>query len=230
MCLPSIVLWAFQRVILTASMTSVPGLQPHFYFDFFLSNNIIWSNIFDNICVTAVSLNCCILLCSQVFIIIIRPHRSTTSRNHEVDGVQVPYGKGKFSGKCVPIVKFRDFLLWSVQKQLNHLICHLDCRVGWTQGSTSSLVFARWCLIGATWRIRLNRPSVAAMRPYLRLLWPFLLLLLLIFPQHSVITKSVLVVHGVNWYGFILVSYFQFITYVAWWLIHITEVYKKTAG
>jgi len=26
--------------------------------------------------------------------------------------------------------------------------------------------------IGATWRIRLNRPSSAAMRPYVRLLWP----------------------------------------------------------
>ena len=26
--------------------------------------------------------------------------------------------------------------------------------------------------IGATWRIRLNRPCAAAMRPYVRLLWP----------------------------------------------------------
>jgi len=26
--------------------------------------------------------------------------------------------------------------------------------------------------IGATWRIRLNRPSVAAVRPYVKLLWP----------------------------------------------------------
>ena len=26
--------------------------------------------------------------------------------------------------------------------------------------------------IGATWRIRLNRPSAAAMRPYVKLLWP----------------------------------------------------------
>jgi len=26
--------------------------------------------------------------------------------------------------------------------------------------------------IGATWRIRLDRPCVAAMRPYVKLLWP----------------------------------------------------------
>jgi len=48
----------------------------------------------------------------------------------------------------------------------------------------SSVVFARWrqCALigwhnGATWRIRLNRASAAAMRPYGKLLWPFMLLL-----------------------------------------------------
>jgi len=30
--------------------------------------------------------------------------------------------------------------------------------------------------IGATWRIRLNRPCAAAMRPYVKLLWPLVLL------------------------------------------------------
>jgi len=223
---------------------SVPKSDPYCFHDicawpsttllfwFFLSNNIIWSNIFDNICVTAVSLNCCILLCLQVFIIIIIRLRSTTSRNREVDGVQVPYGKGKFSGKCVPIVKFRDFLLWSVQKQLNQLICHLDCRLGWTQGSTSSLVFARWCLIGATWQIRLNRPSVAAMRPYLKLLWPFVIIIITNFSTAFCHHKICLGSARYKLICFILVSYFhiQFITYVAWWLIHITEVYKNTAG
>jgi len=47
----------------------------------------------------------------------------------------------------------------------------------WAEGSTSSIVFARGRQcdhmeghIGATWRIRLNRPSAAAMRPYIKLL------------------------------------------------------------
>jgi len=29
--------------------------------------------------------------------------------------------------------------------------------------------------IGATWRIRLNRPCAAAMRPYVKLLWPLVI-------------------------------------------------------
>ena len=29
--------------------------------------------------------------------------------------------------------------------------------------------------IGATWRIQLNRPCAAAMRPYVKLLWPFVI-------------------------------------------------------
>jgi len=32
--------------------------------------------------------------------------------------------------------------------------------------------------IGATWRIRLNHPCVAAMRPYVKLLWPLVWFLL----------------------------------------------------
>ena len=42
---------------------------------------------------------------------------------------------------------------------------------------------ADWCAlrgvhvhIGATWRIRLNRPRAAAMRPYVKLLWPLVLI------------------------------------------------------
>ena len=41
--------------------------------------------------------------------------------------------------------------------------CHLGC--------------TRWDQIGATWQIRLNRPCAAAMQPYIKLLWPVLLLL-----------------------------------------------------
>jgi len=35
------------------------------------------------------------------------------------------------------------------------------------------LAFYIWRHIGASWRIRLNRPCAAAMRPYVKLLWPF---------------------------------------------------------
>jgi len=30
--------------------------------------------------------------------------------NHELDGVQIPHGKGQFVEKRAPIVKYRDFL------------------------------------------------------------------------------------------------------------------------
>ena len=68
-------------------------------------------------------------------------------------------------------------------KRLNQSICRLGCELGWAEGSISSIVFARWrqCAlhalmgghIGASWRIRLNRPSAAAMHSYVKLLWPF---------------------------------------------------------
>ena len=88
------------------------------------------------------------------------------SGSHELDGgSDCPTRRGN-SGERVAIVKYRDFLLWAVQKRLNRLICRLSCGVGWAEGNTSSIVFARWsqCVlscghIGATWRIRLNRPS-----------------------------------------------------------------------
>jgi len=60
---------------------------------------------------------------------------------------------------------YSDTLQRPVQKQLNRSICRLGCELGWAEGSTISIVFARrhQCAlpcghIGATWRIRLNRP------------------------------------------------------------------------
>jgi len=94
-------------------------------------------------------------------------------------GVQIPHGKGQFWGKGSPIIKYRDFLPWAVQKWLYRLICRLGCGLGLAEGSTSSVVFARWrhCAhmgghIGDTWRIRLNCLYAAAMRSYVRLFWP----------------------------------------------------------
>jgi len=86
--------------------------------------------------------------------------------------------EGAILGKGEPIVKYRNFLLWAVQK-LNRSICHLGCGLRWAKGNTSSIIFARWhqCALtgghtGATWWIRLNRPSAVAMRPYVKWLWP----------------------------------------------------------
>jgi len=113
---------------------------------------------------------------------------------HELGGGPDPHEKRQFWGKGLPIVKYRVFLPWVVQKQLNWSICHLGCGLGWAEGSTSSIVFARWrqCAdmgwhIGATWRIRLNHLSAAAMRSYVILLWPFviIIIIIIIMPNRS---------------------------------------------
>jgi len=113
--------------------------------------------------------------------------------NHVLDGVQIPHWKGQFwGGNGRPIVKYRVFLQWAVQKWLNRSICRLGCGFGWAKGSTSSIIFARrhQCAhmgghIGATWRIHLNRPSAAAMRSYVKLLWPLVISSLHTFPAAS---------------------------------------------
>jgi len=62
------------------------------------------------------------------------------------------------------------------------------CGLGRAKRSTNSIVFVRWrqrAVMGgytATWRIRLNRPTAAAMRPYVKLLRP---LVIIIKPQRS---------------------------------------------
>ena len=55
----------------------------------------------------------------------------------------------------------------------------MDCGIRWAEACTSSVILARWhkCALiagylGATWRIRLNDPSAAAMQPYDKLLRP----------------------------------------------------------
>ena len=77
-----------------------------------------------------------------------------------------------------------DTLPWGVQKRLNRSICCLGCGLGWAEGSTSYIVFTRLhqCDLmgghtGATWWIWLNPPSVAVMRPYVKLLWPLVIIL-----------------------------------------------------
>jgi len=79
-------------------------------------------------------------------------------------GVQIPHGKGHF-WEWPPIVMHRDFLPWAVQKRLNRSNCRLGCGLGWAEGSTRSIVFARvrqCALIGRhsgeyDWTVRLLR-------------------------------------------------------------------------
>jgi len=57
-------------------------------------------------------------------------------------GSRSPMGRA-ILGEVAPIVMFRDFLSWAVQKWLNRSIFHLGCGLAWAKGSTSSIVFAR---------------------------------------------------------------------------------------
>ena len=84
---------------------------------------------------------------------------------------QIPHGKGQFWCIGAPIVKYRHFLPYDVQKRLSLSICRFDCELAWAEGCTSSIVFARWrqCAlveghVAVTCRITLHHPSTAAMR------------------------------------------------------------------
>jgi len=90
--------------------------------------------------------------------------------------------KGQFWGKGMPIVKYSDFLPWAVPKWLNRLICRVGCGFRWAEGSTCSIVFARWRQwalmgghIGAPWQTQLNCLSALAVWPYGKLLWPLVM-------------------------------------------------------
>jgi len=103
-------------------------------------------------------------------LIIIRRYRSTTSVNAAYC-YRVAWSVSQSVCRSVTLV--------SPAKRLNRSRCRLGCGLGWSEGSASSIIFARWrqCAhigghIGATWQIRLNRLSVAVMRPYVKLLWP----------------------------------------------------------
>jgi len=93
---------------------------------------------------------------------------------------------GQFWGKGSPIVQYRDLLPWAMQKWLNRSILRLGSGLGWDEGSISSIIFATWegTLAPPGEYIRLNRPSAAAMRSYVKLLWPLVSFNqpLLIFP------------------------------------------------
>jgi len=85
--------------------------------------------------------------------------------------VQIPHWKGQFWWIGAPIVKYRHFLPYAVQKRLNLSFCHFDCGLEWAEGCTGSIIFARWCQcalmeghVAVACRITLNHPSTSAMR------------------------------------------------------------------
>ena len=95
-------------------------------------------------------------------------------------GVQIPHRKGAILGerKAHCEHRYRDFLPWAVQERPNWSICHLDWGLEWAERNKCSIVFARLrqCAYmgthnGASWWIRLSRPSTAAMRSYDILVW-----------------------------------------------------------
>jgi len=101
------------------------------------------------------------------------------SGNHVLDGCPNSPWERVIFGERRAHCKYRDFLWWAEQERLNRSICRLDCGLGWAEGSTTSIIFARWCHcvhmgrhIGTNWRIRLNHPSAEVMRSYIKLLWP----------------------------------------------------------
>jgi len=115
-------------------------------------------------------------------------------KKHVLDGAQIPHAKGQLLAERTCPAMPNDILPWAVQKWLNRSICRLGYGLGWTEGSTSSIIVARLrqCAltgghVGVTWRIRLklNLPSAAAMWSYVKLLWP---LIITIRPHRSIST------------------------------------------
>jgi len=107
-------------------------------------------------------------------------------RKHVLDWAQITQAKGQLLGERTCPGMLDDTLPWAVQKWPNQSICRLSCGLGLAEGSISSIVFARWrqCAchaltgrhIGARQQIRLNRPSAAAMLPYIKLLSPLIII------------------------------------------------------
>ena len=60
-------------------------------------------------------------------------------RNNILDGVHCPDPPWEepILGKGAPVVKYRHFLSWSVQKRLNRSRCRFGYGLGWAEGNTT---------------------------------------------------------------------------------------------
>jgi len=86
----------------------------------------------------------------------------TGPKKHDLDGIQMPPWEGATLWERGARCKVYGFSAVRCAKRLNRSICPLGCGLGWAEGSTSSVVFARWrqCAlscghIGAACRMRL---------------------------------------------------------------------------
>jgi len=61
---------------------------------------------------------------------------------NELDEIQIPYRKGQFEGKGAPIGQGHSVVSCAQTAKLIDL--SFGCELGWAEGSTSSIVFARW--------------------------------------------------------------------------------------
>jgi len=89
-------------------------------------------------------------------------------------GTDSPTRRGNEGKSGCPFVKYRDSLPWVAQKRLNRSSSRFGFGLGWAQGS----MYYAGCTLpdnGTTWRIPVNRPRAAAMRPVVRFLWPLVL-------------------------------------------------------
>ena len=73
--------------------------------------------------------------------------RSDSAQNCVLDGAQGQL----LEEKSCPVMP-DDTLPCAVQKWLNRSICRLGCGLWWAEGSTSSIVFARWrqCVVASS--------------------------------------------------------------------------------
>jgi len=69
-----------------------------------------------------------------------------------------PHAKWQFLGrKRRPIIKYRDSLLWVVQKWLNQSRCQSGCALRWVQGSTYQIVCRLAPISNHEWTIHARR-------------------------------------------------------------------------
>jgi len=90
-------------------------------------------------------------------------------RNHKLDGVQILHRKGQFLGKGRPLfIKYRDCRELCKTAEPIELWTRVGARkqssIKGTEAEVTVCPHGRY--IGATWRIRLNRPSAAAIGLY----------------------------------------------------------------
>jgi len=83
--------------------------------------------------------------------------------------------------RCVPGV-LRKQMRPIVTDGVASSVCHELCENGWTNRNAVWAVGPRKHVLGrvqfgATWRIRFSRPCAAAMRPYVKLLWPHVIIM-----------------------------------------------------